>query len=135
MDEINFYSSSCEKITFTHASQCLSSFHAGIEVSTSAGSFCEFFVRTRKLQNKVRIFPTQKNLPHFTYISESVVEHMQVFSGFASGIKYSTVNSYRRPTLVGGADRMQKGGRLDPKFILFSHYSDYANADTERREH
>lgn len=57
---------------------------------------------------------------------------MQIFSGFASGIKYSTVNSYRRPPLVGGVDRMQKGGRLDPKFILFSHYSDYANADTER---
>lgn len=50
---------------------------------------------------------------------------------FNSGrnMKYSTVNSYN--TLGLATVRPYERQRHHPKFILFSHYSDYANADTQ----
>lgn len=48
------------------------------------------------------------------------------FSGFGSKIKYSTVNSYIMLTLTVVLTEHPKT-RVHLKFILFCHYSDYAN--------
>lgn len=67
------------------------------------------------------------------HISDTEMIHAGTI--FGSRMKYSTVNSWslsRTRRLLTDRTANERA-RIHPKFILFSHYSDYANADTREK--